>query len=85
MKKAELRKNGILKRVFTSRTATSLSEMLKSVHAVTLDEFDPQLHVAKLADRYVYYDERKKIRVHLLELERQRVEAAAVGRRSTFT
>jgi hypothetical protein len=84
MKKIELRKIGILKKVFNNSVATSFAKAFRSIYVETLGESDSQVYSEELTEPYVRYDEQTRVRLQLLELERQRAEAINLVRRSTF-
>lgn len=85
MKKLELRKIGILKRVFNGSVATSIAKAFRSINSETLGESDLQVYSEELTEPYIPYDELKRARLQLLELERQKAEAVDLAHRRTYT
>jgi hypothetical protein len=85
MKKIELRKTGILKRVFNSSVVTSFAKAFRSINSETLGESDSQVYSEELTEPYVHYYEQTRVRLQLLELERQKAEAVSLARRYTYT
>jgi hypothetical protein len=84
MKKLELRKIGILKRVFNNSVATSIAKAFRLINSETLGESDSQVYSEEFTEPYILYDELKKVRLQLLELEKQKAEAVDFARHRTY-
>jgi hypothetical protein len=80
MKKSELGMIGILKRALSRSSAASFIRSLKLIGDKPQLGSDLQTFPNELPELYIPYDELMKIRLHLLELERQRAEAICVAR-----
>ena len=85
MKKIESRKIRILKRVFNSSVATFFAKAFRLINSETPGESDPQIYPEGWTEPYVHYDEQTRVRLQLLELERQKAEAISLARRHTYT
>jgi hypothetical protein len=81
MKKIELRKMRTLERVFNNSVATSFAKAFRSIYSETLGESDSQVYSEELTEPYIPYDELRRVRLQLLELERQKAEAVDLARR----
>lgn len=85
MKRIKSKKIGILKRTFNSSAATSFARALKLIDNKPLIESVSQTYPKELPRPYIPYDELRRVRLQLLELERQRAEAIRLARRRTYT
>jgi len=83
MKKIELRKIRILRRVFSRSVATSFARASRPISGESLGELDSQVHPTELTEPYIPYDEQVRVRIQLLELEGQRAGAIILARRPT--
>jgi len=84
MKRIELRRIRILKRVFNSSVATSFAKTFGLVNSETHRESDSQVYPEGLTEPYICYEELTRVRLQLLELERQKAEALSFAHRSTY-
>ncbi len=82
MKKLELRRIGILKRVFNNPVATSFAKAFRSIYRQPLEESNSRVYSEELTEPYIPYDELKRVRLQLFELERQRAEATNLVRQA---
>jgi len=85
MKRIKSKKIGNLKKVFNSSAATSLARALRLINDKPLMESGSQTHPKELPQLYIPYDELRRAKLQLLELERQRAEAIRLARRRTYT
>jgi hypothetical protein len=84
MRKVELRKIGVLKRVLNSSVAAYFARAFELIKSETLRESNSQTY-PELIDPYVAYDEQKRVKLQLLEFERQKAEAINSTRHHTYT
>ena len=84
MKRIKSKKIGILKRAFSSSAATSFARALRLINNKPLMESDSQTYLKEIPEPYIHYDELRKVRLQLLELERQRAEAICLARHRNY-
>ena len=85
MRQVELRKIRVLKRVLNSSVAAYFARAFGLINSETLRESNLQTYPEKLIEPYIAYDEQKRAKLQLLELERQKAEAINSTRRCTYT
>jgi hypothetical protein len=85
MRRSELRKNKILKRVFNSSVATSFARTLRLVGSETQGKPNSRVYLEKLTKPYIPYEDQTKIKIQLLEVEKQKAEAISLVQRHNYT
>jgi hypothetical protein len=85
MKRIKSKKIGILRRVFDSSAVTSFTRKLRLINNKPLMESGLQTYRKELPEPYITYDGLKRVRLQLLELERQQVETICLVRHRTPT
>jgi hypothetical protein len=85
MKKFQVKKIRILERAIHSSAVTSLARALRLINNESPSDLHSQTHTKELLESYIPYDELRKIRLQILEVERQKAEAISLTRRRTCT
>jgi len=75
MKRFRVKKTRILERAFNSSAVTSLARALRLIHNEPHSGSHSQTQTTKLLEPYMPYDEIRRIRLQMLEVERQQAEA----------
>mgnify|MGYP001095595248 CR=1 FL=1 len=73
MKRSSVKKTGILERAFNSPVMTSMARTLRLVHDEPHSDSHSQAHAEELLE---VLNEPRRIRLHMLEAERQQAEEA---------
>jgi len=84
MKGFQLKRTRILERAFNNPAVTSLARALRLINNESPPSLHSQSHANELLESYIPYDELRRIRLHMLEVERQRSEAISLLRRRTY-
>lgn len=83
MKRFRVRKIRILERAIHSSAVTSLARALRLINNESPSGLDSQTNAKELLESYMPYDELRRIRLQIFEVERQRAEAISLTRRRT--
>jgi hypothetical protein len=85
MKGFRVKKIRILERIFNSSAVTSFVRALRLIDNEPHSGLHSQTHAKELLESYMPYDELRRIRLHMLEVERQQAEAIKLLRSRTCT
>ena len=83
MKRFQVRKIRILEKAIHSSAVTSIARALRLINNESLSSLHSQTYAKELLESYMPYDELRRIRLQIFEMERQRAEAISLIRRRT--
>ena len=84
MKGFRVKKIKILERAFNSSAVASFVGALRLIDNKPHSGLHSQTHAKELLESYIPYDELRRIRLQILEVERQRAEAISLLRHRTY-
>ncbi len=84
MRKIELRKTRILKRILNSSAATSIAKAFRSINSETPDGSDSQGYSVSSTGPYLHYDEQKRVKLQMLKIDRKENDAFNITRHNAL-
>lgn len=84
MKGFRVKKARILERAFNNSAVTSLARALRLINNESHLDSHSQTHAKDLLESYMPYDKLRRIRLQMLETERQQAEAISLLRRRMY-